>query len=129
MRDCSKRVGPLNHPATHARLSIDSHSCADILALPGGPCGSLWEITLMYIHKYYFIEAGDLIFNYFLVVFNYNLFFVFNLLITTYLQIILIFKVYNNSKLKSKLSNLIRSSELISSISCSAVPGFSVLCS
>ena len=63
----------------------------------------------MYIHKYYFIEAGDLIFNSLLVVFNYNLFFAFNLLITTYLQIIIIFKVYNNKRLKSKLSNLIRS--------------------
>ena len=60
----------------------------------------------MYIHKYYSIKAGNLIFNYFLVVFYYNLFFCFQFICNNILIII----VYNNNKLKSKLSNLIRSS-------------------
>ena len=78
----------------------------------------------MYIHKYYLLRPGiSYLIIFFWLYLITTFFFVFNLLITTYSQIILIFKVYNNSKLKSKLSNLIRSSELISfkSIGCSVL--------
>ena len=102
------------HPTivTNARTSDDSHACADNLA---GPYGSMlvsvgpWEINT-YVYISLFIEAGDLIFDYFFVVLEYNLF-CFNLFkITTYLKSQ---HIYNNNKLKSKLSNCTRSSEFI----------------
>ena len=100
-------------PQMSGRLSVALSVCACVTfhgyprmrGHPGGPCGSLWEITLMYIHKYYLLRPGISYLIIFLVVFYYNLFFCFQFINNNILIII----VHNNNKFKSKLSNLIRS--------------------